>query len=181
MNKRDCIINSALILFVERGEQATSMKLIAEQAHCGIGTMYNYFPSKADLINTMYLEFKTNFGNTIIDALSGEKLPKDKFIDVWLAVIDFAFDNPLEYKFLEIFSHSPKISNYVSSKVEKMFVPILAVFEKAKDDELIKNQDTHQLVIFTMGAITASVLSTKEMDENKKKEIALMAWDAIKK
>ena len=53
MNKRANILKSALKLFVEQGEQTTSMKWIAKEANCGIGTMYNYFSSKEELINVI--------------------------------------------------------------------------------------------------------------------------------
>ena len=51
VNKKDNILKAALKLFVEQGEQSTSMKWIAKEAKCGIGTMYNYFQSKDELIS----------------------------------------------------------------------------------------------------------------------------------
>jgi AcrR family transcriptional regulator len=57
MNKRKDILAAALQLFVERGEQSTSMRCVGKAANCGIGTMYNYFHSKDDLISELYLVF----------------------------------------------------------------------------------------------------------------------------
>jgi len=180
VNKKDDILKAALRLFVEQGEQATSMKWIAKEAKCGIGTMYNYFQSKDELISELYVEIKTKLFTYILEALDTNAPVKQQFIDIWLKVIDYAILNPIEYKFLEIFSHSPKISKQATEEVNKLIYPVLEIFEKGKREGIIKNQDTLQLVIFTNGAITASVLRNPNIDEHGKKAIALMAWDAIK-
>ncbi len=65
MNKRDDKLNSALKLFVEQGEQATSMKWLAKEANCGIEILYNYFASKDELINALYVEFKTKLSEYV--------------------------------------------------------------------------------------------------------------------
>jgi AcrR family transcriptional regulator len=44
------ILNAAFKLFKEQGYSKTSMKDIASAADLGVGTLYNYFPSKSDII-----------------------------------------------------------------------------------------------------------------------------------
>ena len=82
--------------------------------------------------------------------------------------------------FLQVFSHSPKISSQATEKVNKLIDPVLEIFEKGKREGIIKDHDALQLLIFTNGAITASVLVNPDIDEPGKKAILLMAWDAIK-
>ena len=180
MNKKENILKAALKLFVEQGEQATSMKWIAKEAKCGIGTIYNYFPSKDELISELYVEIKTKFFNSILEALDTNVPVKQQFIETWFKAIDFALSNPLKFKFLEMFSHSPKISKQASDIVNNLLIPLLEIYEKGKKEGIIKNQDTLQLLIFTNGAITTSVSFNPDIDEQGKKAIILMAWDAIK-
>ncbi|MCK5027990.1 MAG: TetR/AcrR family transcriptional regulator [Bacteroidales bacterium] len=180
MNKKDNILKAALKLFVEQGEQASSMKWIAKEAKCGIGTMYNYFQSKDELINELYVEIKTKLFTNILEELNHSAPVKQQFVETWLKAMNFAVSNPLEYTFLEIFSHSPKISKQASDEVNELIYPVLEIFEKGKKEGIIKDIDTLQLVIFTNGAITSSILRSPNIDENGKKAIVLMAWDAIK-
>lgn len=49
------ILESALELFAERGYGSTSVKAIAQHAGVSQGLMYNYFPSKADLLREIFL------------------------------------------------------------------------------------------------------------------------------
>lgn len=180
VNKKESILNAALRLFVEQGEQATSMKWIAKEAKCGIGTMYNYFTSKDELISELYVAIKTKLFSYILDTLDTNVPIKQQFVETWYKAMDYALANPLEYKFLDIFAHSPKISQQASEEVNKLIFPVLEIFEKGKREGIIKDQDTLQLVIFTNGAITASILRNPNINEQEKKAIILMAWDAIK-
>ena len=180
MNKKDNILNAALKLFVEQGEQTTSMKWIAKEAKCGIGTMYNYFPSKNDLISALYLKLKTNLFNNIRNALDLNAPVKQQFITTWLSILNYSITHQYEFKFLNIFSHSPKISEEASDKINKLLYPIMETYEKGKNEGVIKDIDTIQLIIFINGAITATILNNPTVSEEEKKKLVLMAWDAIK-
>ncbi len=180
MKKQDAILKAALKLLVEQGEQATSMKWIAKEAKCGIGTMYNYFPSKEILINELYLKLKTKYSNFILTALNINKPIKLQFIDIWTKSVEFVVNYQIESKFLEKFSHSPIISENVKNEAGKSLLPAIEVFEKGKRDGIIKNIDTLQLVIFVYSGITASVMNRKKLKPKDIETIVLMAWDAIK-
>ena len=180
MSKRDKILNAALHLLVEQGQQAASMKWIAREAECGIGTMYNYFPSKENLINELYLEMKTKYLNYILIALDTNKPIKQQFVDTWSKALEFAINNKAESKFLEKYSHSPIISEHMRNKTIQLLSPLIEIFEKGKKEGIIKKRDTMQLLIFVYGAITASVINQSEMNTEDVEAIVIMAWDAIK-
>ena len=180
MNKRDNILNAALHLLVKQGEQATSMKWIAKEAKCGIGTMYNYFPSKENLINILYLDLKKKSMNYFLTILDIDKPIKQQFFDTWRKTLEYTINHPIEAKFLEICHYSPIISEQSKQESLKLLCPVLEIFDKGKKEGIIKNQDSMQLVIFIYGSITASVLSRPEMSLEDVNAILSMAWDAIK-
>ncbi|OYT16306.1 MAG: hypothetical protein B7C24_08485 [Bacteroidetes bacterium 4572_77] len=181
MNKKEDILKSALTLFVERGEQSTSMKCVAKHANCGIGTMYNYFESKVELINELYLAYKTKLFRPLNPIIDAEACIKNQFILAWLQMVDFALQHPTEYKFLQAFSHSPKISKETAEKVQSLIKPVMRIYEEGKKQGLIKDLDSIELIMFTNGAITASIMNNPNMNEETKKTIINMAWDAIKR
>jgi len=180
VNKKDDILKAALKLFVEQGEQSTSMKWIAEEAGCGIGTMYNYFKSKEELINMLYLDNKTKMFSYFLKAHNINSSVKQQFISAWLRLIDFSIANPLETRFLQVYSHSPKICDEVAKEVEKLIYPLIKIYEKGIEEGIIKNLNTFQLVIFTYGAITNSINFNTKITNQCKNDLVLMAWDAIK-
>src|SRR5260221_14415778 len=64
--KREDILRAALKLIVEHDLDHTSMDMIATQAKVGMGTIYNYFPSKEELINQLYREWQ----GQLLDAIT---------------------------------------------------------------------------------------------------------------
>ena len=181
MSKKDNIIKAALKLFVEQGEQATSMKWIAKEAQCGIGTMYNYFSSKQELINVLYLETKKNLMTSVFNNFDSTACVKNQFVSTWLGFINHSIANPLEAGFLQMYSHSPKISAEVNEEVGKLLYPLFEIYEKGKTEGIIKEIDTLQLIVFNGGAITASIGLNQNLNIENREIIVLLAWDAIKK
>lgn len=50
------ILKAALRLFAAHGYAGTSIRMIAESAGISVGLLYNYFPSKADLLEALFEE-----------------------------------------------------------------------------------------------------------------------------
>ena len=53
-DKKTAIMNTALKLFTERGFHGTSTAQISKELGVGTGTLFNYFPTKEELINSLY-------------------------------------------------------------------------------------------------------------------------------
>ena len=51
---RAAIFEAALALFIERGYEATTMRVIADRAGVSLGSSYHYFPSKEHLVLEFY-------------------------------------------------------------------------------------------------------------------------------
>ncbi|WP_244668300.1 TetR/AcrR family transcriptional regulator [Bacillus sp. NTK074B] len=65
VNKRDSIVESSLILFAERGYDATTIPMIATSAGVGAGTIYRYFENKEVLGNTLFKEYVDMLKETV--------------------------------------------------------------------------------------------------------------------
>ncbi len=181
MTKKESILSAALHLFVDRGEQATSMKLIAGEAECGIGTMYNYFPSKERLINDLYLNIKISYSNYILEALDSDNSIKHQIIHTWKRALEFALAHPRELKYIELFCQSPILEDCVKTETLNKFLPLWEIYETGKEDGIIKDLDTLKLITFVKGAITATVMNQSEMSPEDMDAVVQMGWDAIKK
>jgi AcrR family transcriptional regulator len=54
--RRDAMLHAAAALFSEFGYGETHMEMIAEQAEVALSTLYQYFPSKAELSRAIYAQ-----------------------------------------------------------------------------------------------------------------------------
>jgi TetR/AcrR family transcriptional regulator, repressor of fatR-cypB operon len=55
VDKKLQIIHAAMKLLIANGVQATPMSAIAREANTGMGTIYNYYATKEELINAIYI------------------------------------------------------------------------------------------------------------------------------
>ena len=55
-DKKTVIMEASLKLFTERGFYGTSTAQISKEAGVATGTLFNYFPTKEDLLNSLILK-----------------------------------------------------------------------------------------------------------------------------
>ena len=71
---RELIADTALQLFLERGFDGVTVAEIAQAAEVDAKTIYNYFPSKPDLVYQRLEAFETDLLNTVRERKPGESI-----------------------------------------------------------------------------------------------------------
>ncbi|WP_010135276.1 TetR/AcrR family transcriptional regulator [Ochrovirga pacifica] len=183
MNKKDHIIKAALTLLTRNGVHATPMSAIAKEAGTGMGTIYNYYPSKEVLINEIYTMIKKE--ETALFANFSETLPiKTQFESYYKATLLFFIEHPLYFNFMEQLHASPLITEASRNVGRKTIAPVLSMLTSGKQYRIIKHIDTEELLQFIGGSIFSFIRWFQTQPKiNKKtslKNQLEMVWDAIK-
>jgi AcrR family transcriptional regulator len=127
-DKKDDILQAALILFAERGYYGTPVSLIAEKAHVGSGTIYRYFKDKDELVNVLYRTWKQAFMDYVAAGLGPDQTVRSVFHVCWERMTAFALNNKEAFIFLEAHHHAPYMdrdSRALSDEVEDRFAAII--------------------------------------------------------
>lgn len=98
--KRKKLLESALTLFVDQGVNQTSTNEITKHAGTAAGTLFLYFPSKQNLIQTLVLEISHQQSELIKSQLSPDQSPKEALLTVWNSTIDWFLDNLKAYHYI---------------------------------------------------------------------------------
>lgn len=67
------IIQSAIVLFAQKGLKDTSIADIMQKANLGIGTFYNYFQSKDDLLRSLLIQLAMDIRQHYLESINKEK------------------------------------------------------------------------------------------------------------
>jgi AcrR family transcriptional regulator len=121
-DKKTAIIDAALKLFTERGFHGTSTAEISKEAGVATGTLFNYFPTKEDLINSLYFEVKGQLSQSMGKGIEAQSTFKEKFRKIWSNLIKWGVDNQEEFHFVGQFCSSPYITKYTREEVMKEYV-----------------------------------------------------------
>ncbi|MEC9485720.1 MAG: TetR/AcrR family transcriptional regulator [Candidatus Izemoplasma sp.] len=106
-NKRRHIIETAMMLFVNNGFHSTPTSLIAKKAHVSVGTLFNHFKTKANLIEQIYIDIKVHLRDTFLELLDEHDNQHDQLQSMYRAIVLWGYQNPKEFYYLELFDHSP--------------------------------------------------------------------------
>jgi AcrR family transcriptional regulator len=155
--KRDNIIAAALKLFCENGFQNTSTANISKEAGVATGTLFVYFKSKDELINALYRETKQALAQYFQEDLDSEAPMREQLFHFWQKAIDWAIENPYQFRFFNMFSNSPFISSLTKEEAASAFKFTQDLIEQAKKDQIILNLDSSLLIDIFSGQLNATV------------------------
>jgi AcrR family transcriptional regulator len=114
--KKQQILDTALLLFVEQGIQATATAKIAKQANVATGTLFHHFSNKQELVVTLYRSIKDELSQSISQNTADNVGSSDNQADAlkstiesyWHQAIEWAMSHPLKWQFLQQFANDPQ-------------------------------------------------------------------------
>jgi AcrR family transcriptional regulator len=92
------ILNSARDLFIDVGYEKFSMRRLAEKIEYSPTTIYHYFKSKDDLLFAICEEVAEQFLAVMRNLRTVQSEPYQALRQAMLYLVEFAFDNPNQYK-----------------------------------------------------------------------------------
>ncbi|OAB40064.1 TetR family transcriptional regulator [Paenibacillus macquariensis subsp. defensor] len=95
-------MTAAIFLFAERGYDATTVPMIADNAKVGAGTIYRYFENKEALVNALFQKCIHKF----LEAFKSTKLEsttdvRQQFHVLFHVMVDYAKNNTHELHFID--------------------------------------------------------------------------------
>ena len=185
MSKKDDILNTTLKLVIEKGIHNTPMSLIAEEAGVGMGTIYNYFASKEELINALYLKLKEDEAAYMLNNFKSGMSVRQSFFFFWTNILSYFISHPKEFQFLEQFYFSPLIDLEARQQGALYFAELTKVYEEGQKPRDFKERGYHSADLFYAWLIgffsQISHLRRYHLDKKAIKDAVTAAWDALKR
>lgn len=179
------IYAATLKLVKKNGLSALNMAAIGKEARLGMGTMYGYFKSKEELINSLFKRLKAANTNRIYAVIQ----PDAPFKISMKVLFDNYIKNRAEHFDEHFFVEQCSNSHYLDAESKKLdeaaFIGIYQLLDKGKKELLVKNMDNAIITAHMMGS--ANELVTFLMKHHKKinktilDQAFLLCWDSIKR
>jgi AcrR family transcriptional regulator len=99
-DKRNAILSAATQVFAERGLGAPT-SAISLAAGVAEGTLFTYFPTKDELINTLYREIKLELADAMMSNFPRRAGIRNRFQHVWDRYVIWGVNNPAQQKVLQ--------------------------------------------------------------------------------
>lgn len=184
MDKREKLIESAIKLFAENGINGTSTGSIAKDAGVAAGTLFNYFPSKEDLIRSAYVECKKDMACNMQDeGVTGANF-RELFRSTYEQGLMWALENPERNDFIQQFLRQPDLYD---ETLEEQLQGEMNFFKEglvaAQGGGEIIDVDIRYLQVLFTSWFDGSVRYIRTLEESRRAEFIEasfeMLWGAI--
>jgi AcrR family transcriptional regulator len=137
--KRDQILAAALRLVSQHGFHGTSMSMLAAEADCGQGTIYNYFSGKEELLEALFRQLKSEFVAAILDGDTNADALEVRFKRMWKNIILYFIGFPDRAAYFQQYHSSPYYSVETDGFIMEVLQPLLMVYTDAMQRGEIRN------------------------------------------
>lgn len=186
LDKKKCIIESALGLVHEHGFHGCPVSQVAKNAGVAAGTIYTYFENKDDLIVGIYEYVAEKITSHVADKDDVSLKFEDRFFNYWRNFTEFYEENPAIHGFYDQFLNSPFNSEEVQNKPNVWHEWAYRFFQSGMEQGAIRNVNPVVLSILVNTNIT-SIVRIKKNFKNKLarknvdlEEISQLIWEGIK-
>ncbi|AGB03807.1 TetR/AcrR family transcriptional regulator [Methanoregula formicica] len=169
-DKQEAILETALRLFTERGFAGTPTSLISKEAGVATGTLFFYFKTKEELIDTLYRRVKSEAAQAMGRGLDAEKTAKDKFCRLGKNAAGWGIRNPAKLKFMEQFAHSPFVSTSAHEEGMSHFLFLEELVRQGIRDGEIRNVEPSGLFCLMASALSGMIAHALSTDDRKERE-----------
>ncbi len=162
IDKRAVILDAALRTFVKRGYPKTKVAEIASEAGVAEGTLYNYFPSKEDLLLALFDEKWNAIIHEVKSKINRLDDPNKKLKAIFSSVVRMFRKNRqlAEIFMIDIKQSSIFLNNYTINRIVEFLDLIEDILEEGKRKGIYrKDLDSRVAKMIIFGAAQGILLS----------------------
>ena len=168
--KQEAILDTALALFTERGFFGTPTSLISKEAGVATGTLFFYFKTKEDLIDTLYRRVKSEAAQAMNRGLTEETTARAKLLRFGHNAIGWGIENPKKLKFMEQFAHSPFVSTTAQEEGMSHFLFLQDLVRDGIRDGEIRAREPELLFCIMASTLNGLIARASATDDRVERE-----------
>jgi len=187
-SKADKIKEAVLASVGETGVAGLTMKKIAILAGISPGTLYLYYASKEQMVNSLFLELKQKIAEVAMQGFEAETATlntfEENFKQVFFNVFHYLAANPAEQVFLQQGYRSPFVSEESKKQSEAFFAPIISMIENAQaKNEITTSLPSYMVLACVNGVMQEAAQACVTIPESERELVSTAAyqfcWQAL--
>lgn len=151
-DKRDAILEAALVLFDERGFHGAAVPELAARAGVAAGTIYRYFDSKEAIVNALFQSWKLRLTEAVVPALAMEQPWRGRFRALWTTLAAFSVAHPRVLQFLELHHHADYLDATSRAIEANTAEALFALVAAGQAEEALVELEPPALIALVYGA-----------------------------
>ena len=183
--KRNAILEAATRLFAERGLAAAPTSEVSNWAGVAEGTLFTYFRTKDDLINSLYREIKLELADAMMSDFPRKKNVGIRLRHVWDRYVNWGIANPKQRKVLAQLTVSEVLTKESRDAGSAPFVEFQTMIRDAIEQRVFRNDVPVELISKSLAALVEATIDLTVSNPSKAKQYRdsgfQMFWAGITK
>ena len=180
-DKRNAILDSALHIFAELGLGAPTAK-IAKGAGVAEGTLFNYFETKYELLNQLYLELKVELRDIMLPGFPRDQGIKARLHHTWCIYVDWGVAQPQKRKVMALLMMSDRLTPQSREAGQEGFRELGEALQMSVDCGVLRDQpvDFTAAIMRSLSETTMDFMSLAPEQAERYREAGFVAyWNEI--
>ena len=136
-NKRDQILDAALLLFTQQGLDKTATATIAKQAGVANGTLFHHFGNKESLIDAVYIRCKLQMLEAMTPAMQSDAPTMQRLTALIRVYLEWMPRHADVFGFLQLYGNSADISPQAREQMQQAYAPMTDLLTHCAHAELL--------------------------------------------
>jgi AcrR family transcriptional regulator len=164
--RREEILSEALKLFVENGYHQTRISDITKRVGIAKGTLFNYFETKEELLNTLYLESKREIYKIMYKPIQLEDHLYTQFKKIWISFVQWGIKNYLKILFILQMQDSPIIDEKVKNEIDSQNQKLMDMHQQGIEQGLFREIPIKIMVKLFFGGMITTIMYLVKFEPN---------------
>jgi AcrR family transcriptional regulator len=166
-DKRNAILDAATRLFAERGLAAAPTSEISRLAGVAEGTLFTYFGTKDELINSLYREIKVELADAMMSDFPRKKNVRARLQHVWDRYVNWGIANPRQRKVLGQLTVSEALSKESREAGSAPFVEFQTMIRDGIEGRVFRDDLPVELISKSLGSLVEATIDLTVSNPSK--------------
>jgi AcrR family transcriptional regulator len=166
-DKRNAILDAATRVFAERGLAAAPTAEISRRAGVAEGTLFTYFETKDDLINSLYREIKLGLADAMMSDFPRKKNVRIRLRHVWDRYVIWGIANPKQRKVLGQLQVSEVLTKESRDAGSAPFVEFQTMIRDAIEGRVFRDDLPVELISKSLAALVEATIDLTVSNSSK--------------
>ena len=153
--RKQQLVDAAIVLFAERGYSATRILDICDRAGVAKGLFYWYFPTKLDLFSELVRSMRHQLRKAQADAMSSEADALTRIHQGAAASVRFMAEHATYFSLVEVERADPTIADALRHGSEVYLDDVTALIREAQTDGTVLDADPQLLALGVLGSVSS--------------------------
>jgi len=162
-SKRNAILAAAIRVFAQRGLAAPT-SAVSKAAGVAEGTLFTYFPTKADLVNGAYRDIKAELAGAVFSSYPRKGSVRERLRHVWDRYVEWGARHPAAHRVLKEIELWEGLTDESRASDAAALAELAALARTSREQHLVRKDASDEYVGAVVNAMQEMTISLMIQD-----------------